>query len=66
VAAAAVFKVGRHLPTVAAALARAGLAEDAVCVIRAGQPEQKILSLPQALAEGLPYFAMILARRPAS
>ncbi len=66
VAAVAVFKVGRHLPTVAAALARAGLAKDAVCVIRAGQPEQKILSLPQALAEGLPYFAMILARRPTS
>lgn len=66
VAAVAVFKVGRHLATVAAALQQAGLAEGAVCVIRASHPDQKLLSLPEALhrPDGVPYFSMILARRP--
>lgn len=63
--AVAVFKVGRHLPKVAAALTHAGLAETAVCVIRASQPEQQTLPLAQAVAlpDGVPYFSMVLARR---
>lgn len=66
VAAVAVFKVGRHLPKVVAALTQAGLDAHAVCVIRAGQPEQRLLTLAEAQDQGLPYFAMILARRPAT
>lgn len=63
--AVAVFKVGRHLTKVANALAAANLTTHAVCVIRASQPEQQILSLAQALEqpEGVPYFSMVLARR---
>jgi precorrin-2/cobalt-factor-2 C20-methyltransferase len=64
VEAVAVFKVGRHLPKVVAALTQAGLADHALCVIRAGQPEQRIVTLAEAQDQGLPYFAMILARRP--
>jgi precorrin-2/cobalt-factor-2 C20-methyltransferase len=64
VSAAALFKVGRHLDKAARALAAAGLAEDAVCVVRASQDGQRRLTLAEAQAEGVPYFSMILARRP--
>lgn len=63
VAAVAVFKAGRHIKTVAAALQRAGLAAGAECVIRAGHPDQQRLTLEQAVDQGLPYFAIVLARR---
>lgn len=61
----AVFKVGRHLPKVAEALARAGLAEGATCVIRASHQDQQVMPLAEALArpQGVPYFSMVLARR---
>lgn len=61
--ACALFKVGRHLDKVARVLAAAGLAEGAVCVVRAGQAGEARLSLAAAQAEGVPYFTMILSRR---
>lgn len=63
VPAAALFKVGRHLPKVARVLAAVGLAEGTVCVVRASQDGQRLLTLDEALAEGVPYFSMLLARR---
>ncbi len=62
-AAVVVMKVGRHLPRVAAALARHGLDGGAVCVVRGGLPGQRILPLADALAEGVPYFSLLLARK---
>jgi len=61
--AAVIMKLGRHLPKVAAVLERLGLTESARYVERAGQPGQRLLSLPEAVAEGAPYFAMILVHK---
>lgn len=61
--AVAVFKIGRHLPKVRSALEQAGLADGAVCVVRAGYDDQKRLSLDEACALGVPYFSLLLARR---
>ncbi|WP_413204625.1 precorrin-2 C(20)-methyltransferase [Rhodospirillum sp. A1_3_36] len=63
VRAAVVMKLGRHLPRVAAALKRAGLAEGATVVVRGGLEGERILPLPQALVEGVPYFSLLLARK---
>jgi precorrin-2/cobalt-factor-2 C20-methyltransferase len=62
-AAAVVMKLGRHLPRVARALERAGLAAGATVVVRGGLEGQRILSLTQALDEGVPYFSLLLARK---
>ncbi|WP_404382129.1 precorrin-2 C(20)-methyltransferase [Caenispirillum salinarum] len=60
--AAAVMKLGRHLSKVAAVLDRLGRAEGAVVVVRAGHPDQRVLTLPEALSEGVPYFSLLLTR----
>lgn len=62
---AVLFKVGRHLDTIARVLERLGMAEGAVYVARAGQPGETILPLAEAQARGGIYFAMVLARKPA-
>lgn len=61
--AAAIMKLGRHLPKVAAVLGRLALAEDARIVVRAGHADQRLLTLPEALAEGVPYFSLLLVRK---
>lgn len=61
--AAAIMKLGRHLPKVAAVLGRLGLADDARVVVRAGHADQRLLTLPEALAEGVPYFSLLLVRK---
>jgi precorrin-2/cobalt-factor-2 C20-methyltransferase len=61
--AAAIMKIGRHLPKVVAVLRRLGLADRAVYIERAGQPGQRICSLDSALADGAPYFSMILLHK---
>ena len=60
--AAAIIKVGRHLPKIRAVLEELGLTDRAHYVERASLSAQRILSL-RALAEGeAPYFSMILVR----
>lgn len=61
--AAAIMKLGRHLPKVAAVLDRLGMADDARVVVRAGHADQRLLTLPEALAEGVPYFSLLLVRK---
>ncbi|MYZ48011.1 precorrin-2 C(20)-methyltransferase [Propylenella binzhouense] len=59
--AAAIMKVGRHLPRIAALLVRMGLAGDALYVAQASRPEEAVLPLAAALEEGRSgYFATIL------
>lgn len=61
--AAAIMKVGRHLPKVRAVLRRLGLADDARYVERATMVDQRIRPLA-AIGDGeAPYFSMILVRR---
>jgi precorrin-2/cobalt-factor-2 C20-methyltransferase len=62
--AAAIMKLGRHLPKVWRVLNRLGLAEQAVYIERAGQPGQRIRPLAEAASDpAAPYFAMILVHR---
>lgn len=63
--AAAIMKVGRHLPKVLRVLQRLGLIEQAQYIERAGQIGQRVLPLAdvQANAETSPYFAMILIHK---
>lgn len=61
--AVAVMKIGRHLAKVARALTAAGLADGARCVVDAGSADQRVLTLPEAEASGVPYFSLILSRR---
>lgn len=62
--AAAILKLGRHLPKVWRVLSRLGLAEQAVYIERAGQPGQRIRPLAEAVLDPAPpYFAMILVHR---
>lgn len=61
--AAAIMKLGRHLPKVAAVLGRLGLAEAARIVVRAGHADQRLFTLPEALAAGVPYFSLLLVRK---
>ena len=61
VEAAAIMKVGRHLPRIAAVLARLGRAGDALYVEHASRPDEQVLALDAAAAAGRSsYFAMIL------
>ena len=58
--AAVIMKVGRNLPKIRAALARAGVAERAIYVERGTMPGQRILPLSDLLDEPAPYFSMVL------
>ena len=59
--AAAIMKVGRHLPKVRAVLERLGLWDKARIIERVGLPGQRILG-PDEVSE-LPYFSIILVHR---
>jgi precorrin-2/cobalt-factor-2 C20-methyltransferase len=61
--AVAIIKLGRHVAKVARILERLGLADRARCVERAGLPGEKVRTLAEAVAEGIPYFSMILVHR---
>ena len=61
--AAAIMKVGRHLPKVRRVLARLGLEDGARYVERAGLDGEKVLPLSEVDDERAPYFSMILVRK---
>ncbi|MBB4284467.1 precorrin-2 C(20)-methyltransferase [Roseospira goensis] len=63
--AAVIMKVGRHLAKVGRVLDGAGLARHAVCITRVGHADEAIRPLREALAlaDGVPYFTVVLARR---
>jgi precorrin-2/cobalt-factor-2 C20-methyltransferase len=64
VEAAAIMKLGRHLPKVWRVLNRLGLAEHALYIERVGLPNQHIRPLAEAVLDPAPpYFAMILVHR---
>ena len=57
--AAAILKVGRHLPRLRALLKRAGRLERAVYVEHASRPDERVLPLGRHMGPA-PYFSMIL------
>lgn len=61
---AVIVKLGRHLLKVKRVLERLGRLSDAVCVERAGLPEQRVRSLAEI--DEAPYFSMILVGRTAA
>ena len=64
VEAAAIIKVGRHLPKVRAVLRRLGIEADARYVERATMRNERVLSLAEVGDGEAPYFSTILVRRP--
>lgn len=61
--AAAIMKVGRHLPKVRRVLTRLGLAGSAWYVERATMANQRVLPLADLDGDEAPYFSLILTRR---
>ncbi len=61
--AAAIIKLGRHVAKVARVLERVGLANRARCVEKVGLPGERLRTLAEAVADGAPYFSMILVHR---
>ncbi len=61
--AAALIKVGRHLPKLRRVLDDLGLTAEARYVERATMANQRILPLDQVDAESAPYFSMVLVHR---
>jgi len=61
--AAAIIKVGRHLPKVRKVLRVLGLLDRARYVERATMSEQRILPLQDVEVDSAPYFSMILVHR---
>ncbi|HXP30643.1 MAG TPA: precorrin-2 C(20)-methyltransferase [Stellaceae bacterium] len=61
--AAAIIKLGRHLPRVRRLLDRLGLMERACYVERATLGTERVLPLAEAQAESAPYFSLILLHR---
>jgi len=62
--AAAVMKVGRHLEKVKRVLGRLGLAAGATYVEHASLPDERVCPLAEVSGDAVPYFSMILVRRP--
>jgi len=58
--AAAIIKVGRHLPALRRVLERLGLVERARYVEHATMSTQRVLPLDQVPDDGAPYFSMVL------
>jgi precorrin-2/cobalt-factor-2 C20-methyltransferase len=58
--AAVIMKVGRNLPKIRAALARAGLADRAIYVERGTMAGERILPLSELDGAPAPYFSMVL------
>jgi precorrin-2/cobalt-factor-2 C20-methyltransferase len=63
--AAAIIKVGRHLPKVRGVLVDLGLADRARYVERATMENQRVLPLADVSDGDAPYFSMILVHRRA-
>ena len=63
--AAAVIKVGRHLPKIRGVLDDLGLTQNARYIERATMAEQRIVSLDQLPENAAPYFSMILVHKRA-
>jgi precorrin-2/cobalt-factor-2 C20-methyltransferase len=63
--AAAILKVGRHLPRLSALLARLGLANRATYVAHATRPDERVAPLVGMADADAPYFSMILVSRSA-
>ena len=63
--AAAVIKVGRHLPKIRGVLDDLGLTQNARYIERATMAEQRIVSLDQVPENAAPYFSMILIHKRA-
>lgn len=63
VEAAAIIKLGRHLPRVRALIAAEGLTERARYVERATLPDQHLVPLAEVGEVAAPYFSMILVHR---
>lgn len=61
--AAAIMKVGRHLPKVRRVLERLGRLDGAVYIERATLPGERVVPLAQLDGDSAPYFSMILTRR---
>lgn len=61
---AAILKVGRHLPRIRTLLENSGLAEHAIVVTEVGSTAEHARPLGEVDADRLPYFALILTRRP--
>ena len=61
--AAAIIKVGRHLPRIRRLLDELGLADRARYIERATMANQAFGPLPEAGAEAAPYFSMILVHK---
>ncbi len=57
---AAIVKLGRHLPKVQRVLSELGRLQQALCIERAGWPNQQIR--PLAAVDKAPYFALVLVR----
>src|SRR5512132_1994669 len=64
--AAAIVKIGRHLPKVRAVLRTLGLENDACYVERATMANQRIRRIADIGDGDAPYFSMILVRRPSA
>ncbi|MCF1505226.1 precorrin-2 C(20)-methyltransferase [Afifella sp. H1R] len=58
--AAAILKVGRHLPQLKELIADLGRLDEAVYVSHASLPQQKVVPLAELEADEAPYFSMIL------
>ena len=63
--AAAILKVGRHLPKVRQVLAELGLLERAVYVERASTEQERVMRLTDLEEDEAPYFALVLLPRTA-
>ena len=63
--AAAIIKVGRHLPKIRAVLEDLGLVANARYIERATMTEQRIVPLDQVPEDAAPYFSMILVHKRA-
>jgi precorrin-2/cobalt-factor-2 C20-methyltransferase len=61
--AAAIMKVGRHLPRLKALLGRLGLAERATYVAHASRADEQVMPLASLAGDDAPYFSMILVSR---
>ena len=61
--AAALIKVGRHLPKVRRVIARLGLTDRAHYVERATMENQRLMPLAEVPDDAAPYFSMVLVHR---
>jgi precorrin-2/cobalt-factor-2 C20-methyltransferase len=64
--AAAILKVGRHLPRLREMLARLGLSGRAIYVAHATRPDERVVPLSELADDEAPYFSMILISKATS